>query len=233
MAKLKEKIFFICGQDFEQRRLITENIKKTILPVAPGSLLTLIFYAKEIDIKDLQEKISLISFDKNKILIFKDAESIPKAIKDFLLNNITKILSNNYILFETEKDYFVNDRRIAQDKFLSFIFSNSLVFKAGKQAYQISFGDFINSVRSGDLSQALYILARLFETRTTDSEKKALGLQLFGVLVSEVSYLKDSGLRRKYLNYLLKTDRMIKEKGMEPRIAIELFLSRSFLPQAS
>ncbi|MFA6282161.1 MAG: hypothetical protein WCY05_06655 [Candidatus Omnitrophota bacterium] len=233
MAKLKEKIFFICGQDFEQRRLITENIKKTILPVVPGSLLTLIFYAKEIDIKDLQEKISLISFDKNKILIFKDAESIPKAIKDFLLNNITKILSNNYILFETEKDYFVNDRRIAQDKFLSFIFSNSLVFKAGKQAYQISFGDFINSVRSGDLSQALYILARLFETRTTDSEKKALGLQLFGVLVSEVSYLKDSGLRRKYLNYLLKTDRMIKEKGMEPRIAIELFLSRSFLPQAS
>ena len=233
MANLKNRIFLICGQDFANRRLIIENIKKAILQKAPGSLNTLIFYAKEIDIKDLQEKILLISFDKNKILIFKDVENIPKAIKDFLLNNITKILSNNYVLFETEKDYFANDRRIAQDKFLNFVFSNSTVFKAGKQAYQVSFGDFINSVRSGDLSQALYVLARLFEARVNDSEKKALGLQLFGVLVSEVSYLKDRDQRRKYLRYLLKTDRMIKEKGMEPRLAIELFLSKSFIPQAS
>ena len=233
MANLKSRIFLICGQDFASRRLIIENIKKTILQKATGSLNTLIFYAKEIDIKDLQEKILLIPFDQKKILIFKDIENIPKAIKDFLLTSITKILSNNYILFETEKNYFANDRRIAQDKFLSFIFSNSTIFKAGKYIYQTSFNDFINSIRSGDPASSLYVLSRLFEAKTSDGEKKALGLQLFGVLVSEVSYLKDKNLREKYFKQLLKTDRMIKEKGMEPRFAIELFLSRSFTPPAS
>jgi hypothetical protein len=233
MANLKEKIFLICGQDYPQRRLIIENIKKKILPIATGSLNLNIFYAKEIDIKDLQEKILLIPFDQKKILVFKDIENIPKVIKDFLLANITKILSNNYILFETEKNYFANDKRIAQDKFLNFIFSNSTVFKAGKYVYQTSFNDFINSVRSGNPALALYVLSKLFESRVSDAEKKALGLQLFGVLVSEVSYLKDKSLREKYLKQLLKTDRMIKEKGMEPRFAIELFLSKSFTPQAS
>jgi DNA polymerase III delta subunit len=230
MASLKDRIFLICGQDYPQRRLIIENIKKRILQKATGQFNTLTFYAKEIDIKDLQEKILLIPFDQKKILIFKDAENIPKAIKEFLLNDITKILSNNYILFETEKTYFTNDRRIAQDKFLNFVFSNSTLFKVGKYVSGPSFSDFIISIRSGDLSTALYVLAKLFEVKASDSERKVLGLQLFGVLVSEVSYLKDNDLRRKYLKHLLKTDRLIKEKGMEPRLAIELFLSKSFVP---
>ncbi|MFA5272083.1 MAG: hypothetical protein WC412_07095 [Candidatus Omnitrophota bacterium] len=233
MASLRDSIFLICGQDYAQRRLIIENIKKKILQKTTGQFNTLTFYAKEIEIKDLQEKILLIPFDQKKILIFKDTENIPKAIKEFLLNNITKILSNNYILFETEKGYFTNDRRVAQDKFLNFVFSNSTVFKVGKYVSVPSFSDFIASIRSGDLSTALYVLAKLFEVKSSDSERKVLGLQLFGVLVSEVSYLKDRDLRRKCLKHLLKTDRMIKEKGMEPRLAIELFLSKSFVPQVS
>ncbi len=230
---IKDKIFLISGQDFASRRFIIDNIKKKILQGAASQLNVLTFYAKEIDIKDLQEKILLITFDKKKLLIFKDIENIPKAIKDFLLTNMTKMISNNYVLFETEKAYFANDRRIAQDKFLSFIFSNSTIFKTGKYTAQATFNDFINSIRLRDLSNSLYVLARLFETKASDTEKKALGLQLFGVLVNEISYLRDRPLREKYLKLLLKTDRMIKEKGMEPRLAIELFLSKSFIPQVS
>lgn len=233
MANLKDRIFVVVGNDFDQRRLIIENIKSKILQKSKSPFSTLTFYAKEIDLKDLQEKVSLVSFDKNKILVFKNADSLKKEIKDFLIKDINKIISNNYLLFEMEKDYFLNDKGPGADKFLKFIFLNSAIFKAGRPVYQANFDSFKKSIRMGDLSSSLYVLNKLFEGKTSDTERKVLGLQIFGVLVSEVSYLKDKSLRQKYLSFLMEVDRMIKEKGMEPKFAIELFLAKSFTGPAS
>lgn len=226
MVTTKEKVFFVCGTDFTGRRLIVENIKKKILQGSPSSLNILNFYPKEINIKDLQEKVLLSSFDKKKILIFKDVYSLPKEVKDFLYNNFSKIISNNYIVFEAESDY-LRSKKISADKFFSFILTKAACFKAGSSPYKVNFDDFKKSIRQANASQAIYVLDKLFEERSSDNEKKTLGLQLFGILVSESSYLKNDILRQKYLNYLWEADRAIKERGFDPRFAIELFLSRN------
>ncbi|MDD4182279.1 MAG: hypothetical protein PHT53_00440 [Candidatus Omnitrophica bacterium] len=226
MVTTKDRIFFISGSDFTGRQLIAENIKKKILQGSSGALNILNFYPKEINIKDLQEKVLLSSFDKKKILIFKDIYGLPKEIKDFLCNNFDKIISNNYLIFEAETDT-LRSKKISADKFFSFILARAACFKAGSSPYKASFDDFKKSVRQANAPQAIYVLDKLFEEKSSDNEKKTLGLQLFGVLVSEVSYLKNDILRRKYLNYLWETDRAIKERGFDPRFAIELFLSRA------
>jgi len=227
MVTTKEKIFFISGNDFSGRRLIIENIKKKTLKASDSSLNVLNFYPREINIKDLQEKVLLSSFGKEKILIFKDVYNLPKEVKDFLYNNLSRIIASNYIIFEAEGERSLRDKKISADKFFNFIIANAACYKAGAALQNLSFEDFKKSIRQGNRGEAIYILNRLFEQKSSDNEKKALGLQLFGILVSEVSYLKNDALRVKYLNYLLEADRAMKERGFDPRFAIELFLSRS------
>lgn len=228
MVTIKDRVFFVYGTDFTARRLIVENIKKKILQGNTSSLSTLIFYPKEINIKDLQEKVLLSSFDKKKVLIFKDIYNLPKEVKDFLYSNFNKIVSNNYLVFEAEADS-LGSKKISADIFFNLIFTKVACHKAGPTVYKASFDDFKKSIRQNNITQAIYILDKLFEDRASDNEKKTLGLQLFGVLVSESSYLKNDILRQKYLNYLWEADRAMKERGFDPRFAIELFLSRSLI----
>ncbi|MFA5007656.1 MAG: hypothetical protein WC546_00300 [Candidatus Omnitrophota bacterium] len=227
MVSTKEKVFFVSGANFSGRRLIIENIKKKTLKGNISSFNILNFYPKEINLKDLQEKVLLSSFDKEKILIFKDAYNLPKEVKDFLYDNFSKAISNNYIIFEAEGNYSLKNKKIASDKFFNFILSKAACYKADTKFYEISFDDFRKSIRQNNVTQAIYVLDKLFEEKASDNEKKTLGLQLFGVLISESSYLKNDTLRKKYLNYLWEADRAIKERGLDPRFAIELFLSRS------
>ncbi|MFA5337529.1 MAG: hypothetical protein WC330_04270 [Candidatus Omnitrophota bacterium] len=226
MVVTKGRVFFVSGSDFEGRKLIIENIKKKTLQSGITSLNTLNFYPKEINIKDLQEKVLLSSFDEKKMLIFKDVYSLSKEVKDFLYNNLDKIVSNNYIVFEAESDV-LKSKKISADKFFSFIAASALCYKTSSSEPALSFEDFKKSIRQNNAAQAMYVLAKLYQEKSSDSEKKALGLQLLGILVSELSYLKDDVSRKKYFNYLWEADRAIKERGFDPRFAIELFLSRS------
>lgn len=226
MVTTNTRVFYVCGADFAGRKLIIENIKKRTLQNGITSLNILNFYPKEIKIKDLQEKVLLSSFDAAKMLIFKDAHNLSKEVKDFLYNNFSKIISNNYIVFEAESD-FSTSKKILADKLFSFILAKAACYKTNSSLRAPGFDDFKKSIRQKNRAQAIYVLAKLYEEKASDNEKKALGLQLFGIIVSEFSYLKDDVLRKKYFNYLWEADRAIKERGFDPRFAIELFLSRS------
>lgn len=231
MVGSSPRIFLVTGIDFNQRQLLIENIKNKVFkkPATPLNILT--FYSKEIDIKDLQEKILTFSFDKEKIIIIKNAESLTKEAKEFLFNNLKKILSHNYIILETDKDYLQlqRDKKISSDIFFGFILKNAEIpFKDRKPSasYEISFEGFKRSTRKNNAAEALYILEKLFESKASDREKEILGLQILGVLVGECSYLKNPLLREKSFNYLWETDRLIKEKGLEPRFALEILLTK-------
>ncbi len=226
MVTTNTRVFFVSGSDFAGRRLIIENIKKKTLATGQTPLNILNFYSKEINIKDLQEKVLLSSFDKNKMLIFKDVYNLSKEVKDFLFNNLGKIISNNYVVFEAESDS-LKGKKISTDKFFNFIANSATCYKTSLSEPALSFDDFKKSIRQNNAAQAIYVLAKLYEAKSSDNEKKALGLQLLGILVSEFSYLKNDILRKKYFNYLWEADRAIKERGFDPRFAIELFLSKS------
>jgi hypothetical protein len=228
MANLKDRISLVTGTDPNQRSLVIENIKKKLLQKGLSPLDVINFYAKEIEIKVLQEKIVTFSFRREKVVILKSAANLTKDVTGFLYANLNKILSANYLIVEFEKDYYevIRDKKISNDKFLSFVLKNALLYKVRGQNKRISFEDFKRSIRSNNLPSSFYILGKLFESKNSDSEKKTLGLVIFGILVNEVSNLANTLIKEKYLHYLWQADRAIKERGQDPRLVIELFLSK-------
>lgn len=227
MVSSKERVFLVTGADFESRRVIIENIKKKIFSNTTTPLSIFTFYPKEIDTKDLQEKILLASFGQKKLIIFKDVYNLPKEVKAFLLDNFNKIISNTYMVLEAENDFFVKNKKITGDNFFKMVFSKAALYATKPNSYKVGIEDFKKSLRSGDLKFVSNVLTKLFEGKNSDNEKKAISLQLLGILVAETSYLKNDTLRNKYFNHLWETDRAIKEKGLDPKLAIELFLFKA------
>lgn len=218
---IRERVFLVVGIDFSQRKLAIDNIKKR---TKSSELFTLTFHSKEINDKDLQQIFSF-SFEKERIVIFKDAYNLPISVKDFLFKNLKKITSVNYIILEIEKDYYSlrKEKKIVSDSFFNFIFEKACVFKISSYSRSVSLNDFSKSIRKHDYSFAIYILEKLFQAGAKDKE---LGLQILGIIVGEISYLRNHPRREKSFYYLWEADRAIKEKGLNSRFAIEVLLSK-------
>jgi hypothetical protein len=190
MVNIREKVFLVVGLDFNQRRLIIENIKKKFSYIPSGeknkinSINVLTLYGKEIDLDSFKEKIFTFSFSKEKIVILKDAYNLSKEIRDFIFKNFNKIILHNYIIFDIERDYYrlTQDRKVISDSFFSFIFKNAALFKVVSRSSEVSFEDLKKSIRKNDLPSSLYILRKLFEDKNKDNE---LGPQILGFLVRE------------------------------------------------
>lgn len=220
---LRERLFLICGGDFLQRQRIIDNIKHRILKGASQPLSVLAFYGKEIDEKDLQEKLFTAAFNKSKIVIFKDFLAISPQVKEFLGKHLAKIISSNFLIFETEKDYYElqRNKRFSADRFFSTVINKSAVFKVATVKKGLTIEDFMNSLRKNDLISSLYVLEHLFEG---NANEKILGPQIIGILVKKFSYLSDSVVKDTCFRLLWKADRDIKERGLDTRLVIETLL---------
>lgn len=220
-VNINPKVFLVGGCDFLSRHKAVQDIKKKILKERASSLHTVTFYNKEIDVKLLQERVFTFSFSRDKIVIFKDAGNLPKSIKDYLLDNWDKITENNYFIFEIEEDCSKSqkDNKLISDKFLNAISKKSVVYNINSPLHRkVSVEDFKWSIRRGDLSGSIYILEKLFEHH---GEGKELGPQLLGIIVSEVFSPSHSACKRENFTCLWDTDRAIKEKGMDCRLALQ------------
>ena len=230
MVNIRERVFLISGTNFLQRQRAVENIKKRILKEKAQSLNVLTFYGKETNVKDLGEKLFTISFGKDKIAVFKNFQDLPVAVRNFLFENLKRILFNNYLIFETDKDYYQlqRDKKFAADKFFIFCLKRAALFRVASTKGEPTIEDFIGSIRKDDLATSVYILEKLFKGGSKD---KILGPQIIGILVRKFSFLKNPAEKGKYFKYLWEADRAIKEKGLDPRLVIETLLVKVFTPQ--
>ena len=232
MVNIREKVFLISGSDFSQRRQAAESIKRRILKGEPSSLNILTLYSKEISIKDLREKVFTVSFSKKKVIIFKNFPDLPLLVRKFLINNLQRIISSAYLIFETDRSYFQlqKDKRFIADKFFLFILNRAAVFKVITSGKKVSLDDFIAGIRKNDLNASLFVLESLFAGGSKD---RLLGPQIIGILVRKFSYLRDPKAKTKCLNYLWEADRAIKEKGLSARLVIETLLVKLFSSAAA
>lgn len=225
MVNIRERVFLIVGTDFSQRQRVIENIKKRILKEKASSFNNLIVYSKEANAKDLGEKLFTTSFGKNKIIIFKNVDDLPLEIRKFLFTNLDRILSNNYLIFETDKDYyqFQKNKKFVNDDFFVSVLKKATLSKVASIKGQVTIEDFMASLRKNNLSESVYITEKLFAGGSKD---RILGPQIIGILVSKISFLKDPAKKDKYFKYLWEADRAIKEKGLDSRLVIESLLTK-------
>lgn len=223
-AGRQAKIFLICGSNFSQRKLAIANIKKRILSSKFKPLNTLTLYSKEIDLKNLSESLLTFSFDKKKLILFKEFPNLRLEAKEFIFSNLKKILTANYLIFETDKDLYQlqKSKKFNGDKFFNFIVKNAFSFRAAPGRRNYSVEDLIASIKKNDLKFSLYVLESLFKA---DPNNKLLGPQVIGFLVKRFSYLRLDTLSKNIaFGYLWQADRAIKEQGLSPRFTIETLL---------
>ncbi|UCG35831.1 MAG: hypothetical protein JSW17_03280 [Candidatus Omnitrophota bacterium] len=227
MVNITERVSSVIGIDALARQRAIENIKQRILKDKSRTLNTVIFYPKEINLKDLQEKIITYSFDKDKLIIFKNACRLSADVKKFLFESFKKIVASNYLVFEIERDYFslVRDSKISSDKFFQLILKKGRVLRISSYGRKVSIEDFKRSVRRNDLSSSLYVLEKLF-VDVGRSREKEYATFLLGVLLTEVSFRRRDSQKEKNLNLLWETDRALKEKGIDSRLALEVLLAK-------
>ncbi len=229
MVNIRERVFLISGTNFLQRQYAIRNIKKRILKGKHTPLDTIIFYAKETKLEDLAEKLLTASFEKIKIAVFKNSQDLSPATRTFLFKNLNKISAANYLIFETDKDYyqFQRNKKFSSDKLFSFILKKAAVFRISSTREKNTIEDFMSSVRRNDLTTSVYILEKLFKE---GSKSKILGPQIIGILVRKLSYLRGSSEKERCFQCLWEADRAIKEKGLDPRLVIETLLTKVLKP---
>jgi hypothetical protein len=223
MVELRHRLFLVVGLNFQQRQHALDIIKTKILHDTRSSLTSLTVYAKEINSNDFKEKALTVSFEKNRILLIKDALVLSDEVKDFFLKHCEKIMALNYIIIEVEKNYmqWKEEKKVLADTFFKFILKNATIYKSATSSSENYFEALKISVRKADVANSLFVLDKLF---TGKVREEALGVQVLGWLVSECSYMRDPYKKEKYLEFLWEADRAMKEGGLAPKTALEIAL---------
>jgi len=250
MVNIRERVFLISGTNFLQRQRVIENIKKRIAKDNPAFVNTLTFYGKEPDTRSLQKELFTVPFGKSRMVLFKNFQDLVPPVRNFLFVNLDKILAVNYIVLETDREYYQlqKDKTFLSDKFFNLVSQRAASFKVSSLR-KAAIGDFIGSIRKKDLVSSLHILEELFKE---GGKEKSLGPQIIGILVGRFSYLADEeksfSLRERNPNsfqnthtyskslyhenrcfqYLWEADRALKEKGLNSRLVIEILLVKLF-----
>jgi hypothetical protein len=224
---IKSKIFLICGTNYSGLKNAVESLKKRISGVDSGPLNSIVFYSKEIKVVDLGEALLLVSFSKNRIVIFKEFDQLSPDCRKFIFENFNKIIEGNYLVFQTGRDYYrlQKDKKFTCDDLFSLLIKEAQLIRVGFDKSPPSVEDFIINARKHDLATCLYCVESLFKD---NNKAKVLGPQLMGILISQISYHKGSDRKSEDFNHLWEADRSIKEKGVDPRLAIETLLVKLF-----
>jgi len=228
VGALRESIYFVIGSDFINRKRAVENIKSKIVNARDSRLNTHTYYSSEIDIDSLRNLLFSFSLYGRNVLIFKEAQKLSPRIKDFLYNNVQKTISNNYFIFELEKDYgyLKQDVKFIKDKFFGFLLKKASLFKVGAPQYELFLKDLMKAIRSSRLADAICVLDNIFAA--AGSRQGLLGMQILGALSRDSAYLANSEEKRKRFNFIWHTERQLKGGKTPPRLALELLIVRLF-----
>ena len=230
---LKTKVFLVIDSDFFKRKKVIDSIKKDLVKIKDPSLNTQVFYSKDIDLNNLKQALFSFSFDREKIVFFKGAQDLSKEIREFIHLNLKKIVNNNYLIFELEKDYLTlkQDKRFLADKLYGYLFKHASVY--GRKNYSpesISISSLMSMVRKNKLNESIYALEDIFaQGRTKKDLKNVLGMQILGALTREFSYVRAPAEKERCFNLIWNTERALKEGSLEARLALELLITKLLL----
>ncbi|MFH1767599.1 MAG: hypothetical protein ABH858_00375 [Candidatus Omnitrophota bacterium] len=222
----KKRVFFVVSADSINRRRTVENITIKILNKKDSSLNTHVFYGKDAHLDKVKELVLSFSFGRDKVIIFKQADTLPEDLKAFLRDNIKDMVSNNYFIFEIERDYFEfqGDKRLAKDKLFELLSKEAHVFRISSFSEQASIKKLLLMIRRKRLPEALSVLEDIFDQET--KKEDFLGVQILGALTRQFSYMDNSLEKERCFNLIWQSERIIKEGRVEQKVALQLLITK-------
>ena len=224
MVNSREKLFLVAGSAYSQRRLAVNQIKNKILAKEKFSgLNSVILYSKEIKPDDIKRQLLNFSFEKHRLVIFKNSFLLSAAVKKYILQNLDKIISHNYLIFEMERGFsqLQRDKKFSSDSLFTLLAKQATQYRIKSEDSDDSMNDFRQSIRRNNLASSLYAVEKLFNARPKD---RGLGPQILGILTYQLSYSKNPFQKKEGLLNIWEADRALKEKGLDARLVIETLL---------
>jgi hypothetical protein len=221
------KTFCVIGTEFAQRQRALTKITHSLLGGRDSALNVNVLYAHEVEVESLRELVSRYSFGGEKIIIFKEAHMFSEKVKEYLLDEWDTLVTENSLVFDIEQDpaFLVKGRKYKDDRFLQHILKRSQLYKTYSYRKDILLYKLLWPLRKNDRAEALYILEKLFLEEPNESK---LGMQVLCMLIKEFSRPEYQSRRQDYLTLVWETDRQIKERGLAPKLALSLLLTKIF-----
>jgi len=201
-------VYLLIGQDIQAKETQLKKIKQEFLPQELQDFNLDTLYAQEVTLKDIQERLLAIPLKSAKrIVVIKDADSLDKQSRDFLLTYSKKPQKQLVLVFDFEQyDY--------KDEFIKAITAHASVMRFKE-----------------DVNPDAFVLNRQIELRKTDSALRILNQLLEN---GEAPERILGGLRyawekqgivalnaKRRLKLLLNCDIEIKTGRLKPAFALE------------
>ncbi len=227
MVEAKIKPHLICGGNPFKRRRIINNVKKEIFKSQGIVLRAITLYGADINLQSFKDLIFTFSFQKKKIILIKDFTSLVKPIRKFIIDNFTKILKNNYLIFDSDLPYLKlqKNKKMLTDDFFNYLFEEGAVHQFRPEPLEVNFDDFRKKLYKSDLDSCLFILEELLSKK---GNNKLLATQILGLITSKFSYLHESQKRKEAFNQLWQADRALKQSNIDVRLLLERLLIKLF-----
>lgn len=208
MVKKESSVYLFIGQDTLSKDARLKKLKEEFLSPHTQYFNLDVLYAKELDLKGLQERLLCLPLRaKKRIVIIKDSQNLKKDIKEFIIQYVKKPLAKIILVLDINK-------YLPQDEFIRQINRYSEVCRFKEDAYLDTFvlGRAIDSKKS---NYALLVLNQLL--RNGEKPERILG----GLRYSWENSIADVFQTKKKLRLLLGCDIDIKTSRLKADFALE------------
>jgi DNA polymerase III delta subunit len=208
MVKKESSLYLFIGQDTLSKDARLKKLKEEFLFPQTQYFNLDVLYAKELDLKDLQERLLCLPLRaKKRIVIIKDSQNLKKDIKEFIIQYVKNPFAKIILVLDINK-------YLPQDEFIRQINRYSEVCRFKEDAYLDTFalGRAIDSKKS---NYALLVLNQLL--RNGEKPERILG----GLRYSWENSIADVFQTKKKLRLLLGCDIDIKTGRLKADFALE------------
>jgi len=208
MVRRENSVYLFIGQDSPSKDIRLNRLKEEYLDPRTQHFNLDILYAKELNLKDLQERLlSLPLGAKKRIVVVKDSQRLKEEIKEFIINYAKKPKSHVLLVLDV-------DKYSPKDEFIGELSRYSEVCRFKEDPHIDTF-TLSRAIDSRKPNYALGVLSQLL--RSGEKPERILG----GLRYSWENSRSDVFQIRKRLALLLACDIEIKTGRIRPDFALE------------
>lgn len=202
-------VYLFIGQDSLSKEIKLKSLRQELLAKETEQFNLDILYAKQLNLKGLQEKLLCLPVKaKSRIIVIKDAQELKEDLRKFILNYAKKPRLGIILVLDI-------DRYDPKDGFIKAITRHSKILRF-KESLSVDTFTLSRTIDLKKADQSLRVLNRLLENG--ERPERILGGLRYAC---EKDVTHPSQAKRKRLRLLLNCDIDIKTGRLKPDFALE------------
>lgn len=206
---LNGNVYALIEEDSNKANILISQIITKIFPQERRNVFNIINIYPDTDLEYIKATLYNVTFGEKVLVIFRHIDLYKRELRDFIFENLSNIRKHNHILFYIEKDLNSFTQQASSDKLLTYILKQ---VKRGSTYNRKPLSNLVRYIKSNNTSLALNELDKILRETEPRQENRILG------------YLWKSLPEERFFEYFLEADRLIKEKGIDFKLALVLLV---------